>query len=171
MPKHPTKPCRTCPFRTDIPAGRTGGSGTLTYLGQIYAGMWLPCHSLYDKTREAIDQDPGQVGQCAGASIFRANIGVRKYMSPATLSLASDSRVFTSCEAFVAHHDRISMEDAAIKIREAGGLAMLGAKEVLGARRLYLGDMVGVVRRLLATSTPQHDGELEPIAKFAQDGY
>jgi hypothetical protein len=88
-----------------------GGSPIQVYLGQIVGPFVLPCHS--QKGYQGNDT-PISAGQCAGAAVFRANIGVDDMMPDALLHLeaGSDPNVFGSLEEFMTHH-RPDLSDVA----------------------------------------------------------
>lgn len=118
--EHRKHPCTGCPFSPAVTPGETGGSDPLIYVGQANGPFWLPCHN--DPHYEGKQSDPKTVGQCAGAAIFRANIGVAERMPAALVKLpANDQLAFTNEAALVAHHKQISLEEAARQIMEAGG--------------------------------------------------
>lgn len=97
------KPCSECPFSRRTAPGALGGSIPTVYIGQAFAGMWLPCHMLYDPMKSAKDQDANRCGQCAGAAIFRANCGIET--PPGIKRLPPDTEaVFASPAEFLAHH-------------------------------------------------------------------
>ena len=100
-----TTACSTCPFSKTSTPGELGGSPVETYVGQIIGPFFLPCHQVKDYKGNAEKIETCQC-QCAGAAIFRANIGVGKYMPHTLLNLPADSdpNVFTSLHEFVWHH-------------------------------------------------------------------
>lgn len=97
------KPCGSCPFSKKSKPGELGGSPITTYLGQICGPFALPCHS--QKGYKGNDT-PIHAEGCAGAAIFRANIGVADMMPPGILTLEahSDPNVFPTLTAFIKHH-------------------------------------------------------------------
>ena len=95
------KPCAGCPWGRREPT--LGGSPVETYVGQIALGFWLPCHCSANYRAKA--SDVNEVAQCAGAAIFRSNIGVADRMPSGLLSLPRDTaRVFATLADFYAHH-------------------------------------------------------------------
>jgi hypothetical protein len=103
-------PCKECPFRRDIAPGTLGGSPATTYIGQVNGQFWLPCHCSTNYSDPNWKTDLSKP-QCAGAAIFRANVGVR--VAPSLLVLPQNNRtVFNSFEGFLAHHEDISWADA-----------------------------------------------------------
>ena len=117
MTKQHTSPCTDCPFRKTVEPGALGGSSTVTYVGQIASSIpfVIPCHSCIDyddpdwKAKASV---PGGVSSCAGAAIFRSNIGKVK---PALLTLPKDTEtVFSSYEEFVSHHEGLDLPDGSI---------------------------------------------------------
>lgn len=110
--KNRTKACGSCPFSMTCKPGELGGSPITVYLGQIVGPFVLPCHS--QKGYEGNDT-PIEAEQCAGAAVFRANIGVADMMPEMLLSLPalSDPNVFPTLTSFIRHH-RPDLSDNAI---------------------------------------------------------
>lgn len=105
-----TRPCHDCPFARHTKDGALGGGAPETYLGQILGPFWLPCHNSagYEENR----RDPTHE-QCAGAAIFRANVGVDVMMPSALLHLPKgDPQVLTGPIEFLQHHCRMTDEQA-----------------------------------------------------------
>ncbi len=103
-------PCRECPWsRTTPPGGNhPGGSPVETYIGQVNGPFWLACHMRYEKGVDAKDQTPGRAPECAGAAIFRANVGLSDKLSQRLHRLPSDTKkVFADFAEFMAHHKQI----------------------------------------------------------------
>lgn len=111
------QPCATCPFKRTTKPGTLGGSPTQVYVGQTEGGFAIPCHERIDYNDPNWRQTFLDVGQCAGAAIFRSNIGKA---SPRTaLVLPADPEtVFASHAEFVAHHDNITVEEAERQLAE-----------------------------------------------------
>lgn len=127
------KPCPGCPFSPAVKAGETGGTDPLVYIGQSCGPFWLPCHA--DENYAGKASQAGVVSQCAGAAIFRKNIGVDRFMPEAMLHVNDRpaSEAFASPEAFVAHHLQLTEAEAALCIHQAGGLHALLEKELKNA--------------------------------------
>lgn len=110
------KPCHDCAFRRDSTPGHLGGSEAEVYIGQIHGPFYIPCHLTYardEQWREKLHD----TGSCAGAAVFRANLGVDR-MTPHLHRLPADhAQVFSSSEEFMAHHQGISIEQAREKLR------------------------------------------------------
>lgn len=107
------KPCKECPFRRDntLEGSNPGGSSPFVYVGQSEGPFWLPCHM--EKEYDGKETDPSKVNQCAGAAIYRANIGVAEKMPDQMLSLPEDKEtVFASHAEFVAHYYGVDVEEA-----------------------------------------------------------
>jgi hypothetical protein len=105
-------PCDNCPWRKNSKPGYLGGSHPLTYIGQAQGPFVLPCHKACNF------EDPGwraktiSTRQCAGAAIYRANVGVA-YRLPGTIHhLPPSKEVFGSPEEFLSHHTKISIAEA-----------------------------------------------------------
>lgn len=106
-----------CPFNKQnrLPLEKAlGGSPVETYVGQAAGPFWLPCHM--DKKYEGKTSDPNAVQQCAGAAIFRSNVGISAMMPTQLLRLPRDNGelVFNSFEEFVAFYKELPIEDVKI---------------------------------------------------------
>lgn len=100
------KPCRECPFSKSIapdnPHGTLGGGNPLTYIGQAQGAFLLSCHM---DPKYAENPRSANLTQCAGAAIYRANIGVASRMPEQLLALPADPDLaFTSAKEFLVHH-------------------------------------------------------------------
>lgn len=103
------KPCKDCPFSRGVAPGALGGSPVETYIGQAVGPFMLPCHKTCDFDDPEWKDKVGQTPQCAGAAIYRANIGVADLMPPGIARLPPDrANVFASHEEFIAHHLQVS---------------------------------------------------------------
>lgn len=111
------QPCNQCPFSRAIEPGYLGGSPPETFIGQAVLPFWLPCHQCSNYRGK--ESDASKVRQCAGAAIFRANIGS---VPPAPmLVLPKDTElVFSTVAEFYAHHKRISRLLASYIVRTPG---------------------------------------------------
>ncbi len=81
--KQHESPCSTCPFARTCEIGATGGASVFKLAGQANGPFMFPCHSTHDssKLEERLKAaDPAANSQCAGAAIFRANVGVAGHM-------------------------------------------------------------------------------------------
>jgi hypothetical protein len=97
------KSCGSCPFSKTSKPGGLGGSPIQVYLGQIIGPFFLPCHA----QKEYKGNDTGiQSEQCAGAAVFRANLGIADRMPDMLLHLeaGSDPNVFETMPEFIKHH-------------------------------------------------------------------
>lgn len=102
-------PCTECAFRRDIVPGLLGGSPPETYIGQLLLPFWIPCHCQKNYRSKATVY--GQVAECAGAAIMRANLGIR--VPRPMLRLPSNPKlVFATFAEFYAHHKQIPIEEA-----------------------------------------------------------
>lgn len=106
------KPCDSCPFsRASTPGGLGTKEGPEPFIGQAHGPFYLPCHKTY-LSKGISPMTPG-LPQCAGAAIFRANIGVAPYLPLSIHVLPRDSvAVFKTPVEFLAHHARITEADA-----------------------------------------------------------
>jgi len=92
----------------------------MTYLGQAALPFFLPCHCSPGYRGNATTPIDADVMDCAGAAIFRANIGVYGWSpfapswSPHLLRLPaqSDLTVFATAAEFYAYHVQCTPEEA-----------------------------------------------------------
>jgi len=117
MPFQLKKPCRDCPFRTDVPAYLNRGRAT--EIAKSLDHHSFPCHKTTDHTGDEYEDGEWQGWQdewqhCAGAEIMREKmdrpgdmlqisqrLGIR---DPSRLKM--DSPVFDDEQAFIDHHGR-----------------------------------------------------------------
>lgn len=105
------KPCAECPF------SRTGTPDKAMYdplriIGQAHGPFMLPCHMPADYA-EKQHAATAELPQCAGAAIYRSNVGVASRMPPALHVLPADTAaVFASPAELVASHYGCPMEHA-----------------------------------------------------------
>lgn len=107
-----TKPCSGCPFaRTnDNEKPNPGGSHPSVYLGQTRGPFWLPCHQ--DKHYDGKASCPTKVRQCAGAAIFRSNIGLEYKLPNELLHLeVNHEKVFSTEAEFLSYYLEIDIND------------------------------------------------------------
>lgn len=107
-----TIPCENCPFARNIKPGETGGSDSAVYIGQCYGPFLISCHM--DPEYNPGPERRGQfdIMQCAGATIFRANLGI-DYLPETLHSLPVNTElVFGSAAEFLAHHKEITIQEA-----------------------------------------------------------
>jgi hypothetical protein len=115
QPQHTTA-CEECAFKRSIKPGYLGGSPPETYIGQINAPFWIPCHMAGHYKWKASRCNETQ--ECAGAAIFRANLGIS--MPPPLSSLPPDREtVFATLAEFYAHHTGLDLAEAESKITPA----------------------------------------------------
>jgi hypothetical protein len=107
-------PCRNCPFSRTTEPGYLGGSPPETYIGQICGPFVLPCHAGHNYHDPVARRDPNNL-QCAGAAIFRANVGVDGGMPAKLLHLPIDNnKVFGTFAEFLAHHRGLRVYQAEV---------------------------------------------------------
>lgn len=100
-------PCKECPFSRTVVPGTLGGSGVEVYIGQAQGPFYLPCHAHTDYADPNWKKDDGKP-QCAGAAIYRSNIGVAKLMPKEIHILPPDKeKVFRAPEEFIMHHQQV----------------------------------------------------------------
>lgn len=89
------------------------------YIGQVFAGMWIPCHLEidYDDPDWSAKASPEALHECAGAAIFRANCDLQ---SPESLSSPQANRktVFADPIEFLAYHSAITKSAAGEWLRK-----------------------------------------------------
>lgn len=106
------QPCATCPFRRTTEPGTLGGSPPETFVGQAFACFWIPCHEVIDY-KDPQWRTQYDTPQCAGVAIYRANAHPNIRNGPRILRLEADKDlVFASPAEFLAHHKRISIQEA-----------------------------------------------------------
>jgi hypothetical protein len=125
------QPCDECPFRRnnklDNSDGRPGGSDPTVYIGQAMGPFWLPCHK--DNAYRGKDSDPSQVIQCAGAAVFRSNIGRDGLMPRGLLRLPMNkTKVFATPEELLAHYRGVSVDQAAVELYITTPLELMQAE-------------------------------------------
>lgn len=111
--KNPKRACPQCPFSKQCEPGALGGSPPEVYVGQAFGPFWLPCHLHSDFDDPAWKSDT-EKPQCAGAAIFRANLGIDSRLPPQLHRLppGSDPDVFATFTEFLMHHAGLSREEA-----------------------------------------------------------
>lgn len=91
--KQHSSPCCDCPFRRKAINGWLGGGSVASWITDVKSDAMMDCHVLAG-------------AQCAGSSIFRANICKRSRYSE-VLSLPADRKnVFANTDEFAKHHER-----------------------------------------------------------------
>lgn len=120
------RPCGACPFSRKCEPGALGGSPMSTYLGQALGPFYLPCHKTVDFSNPDWKREITKPEQCAGAAIFRANIGVDRMMPDALHRLpANRELVFGSFEEMAAHHLGLTPPQAAEFVRRENPMKCL----------------------------------------------
>jgi hypothetical protein len=108
MPKHRTSPCGSCPFSRAVKPGTLGGSHPTVCVGQSIGPFVLNCHTAEGDAHQ--QTDVRAVAQCAGAAIFRANLGVADRLPDAIHRQPADHElVFSSHAEFVSHHAQLEL--------------------------------------------------------------
>lgn len=115
--KHMQAPCNGCPFSRTVTPGALGGSSPETFIGQAFGPFLLPCHKTHTrdmyKTDEEFRTQAAHKSQCAGAAIFRANMGLSALMPEGIHKLPQDmDAVFSNPVEFYVHHKRTTVFDA-----------------------------------------------------------
>ena len=124
------RPCGECPFSRACEPGGTGGSDPTVFVGQAYGPFWLPCHTDPDyNTPMSLAEKTATVSQCAGAAIFRANVGADARMPDGVHRLPADtSLVFATPAELIAHHNRSTLEEAEEILRRTPSRELLRAE-------------------------------------------
>jgi hypothetical protein len=138
------KPCDECPFKRhnklDNSDGKPGGSDPTVYIGQAMGPFWLPCHKSPDY--QGKDSDPSQVIQCAGAAVFRSNIGRADLMPQGLLRLPMNkTQVFATPEELLAHYRGVSLDQAAVELYITTPLELMQAE--LSKQEVQLYNLTG----------------------------
>jgi hypothetical protein len=118
MSKDMPAPCKNCPFSPNTAPGYLGGSQPEVYIGQAFGPFRLPCHLHYRSDAPDWKEQTMEVSQCAGAAIFRANVGVTAYLPDELHKLPPSGDAFKSAIHFLAHHRGISLEEAQAALRD-----------------------------------------------------
>lgn len=92
--KQLSRPCSDCPMARSALPGWLGGATPDEYVRLAHSDVVVPCHAY-------------KGSQCAGMSIYRANVCKRRD-PPQVLLPADESRVFATPMEFLAHHTRIT---------------------------------------------------------------
>ena len=116
MSKNQVSPCAQCSFRRDTPPGNLGGSPPEVYIGQIEGPFMIPCHMLCNFDDPKWREKAFKTGQCAGAAIFRANMGLPPGPVPINLLPPDHTTVFSDYAEFLAHHKGISEGAAGLEL-------------------------------------------------------
>lgn len=124
--EHRKSPCSACPFSRKGTPGELGGSDAAIYVGQVSGPFFLPCHQQYQDGKPTDDMSNPQ---CAGAAIFRSNIGVADRIPPILHHLPPDrDTVFANHAEFLAHHRGISLEAAEEELARTPPSELLAAE-------------------------------------------
>lgn len=107
-------PCKECPFSRSVTPGTLGGSTVDVYIGQAIGPFHLACHMAKGYTQE--NGGSLETPQCAGAAIYRANVGVAASLPGSLLKLPPGDEAFRTPEEFIVHHLGCSKEDAQIAL-------------------------------------------------------
>lgn len=114
------KPCKECPFARHVQPAVAGLGDPCRYVGQAVGPFWLPCHEApgYEENKFAPD-NVERIPQCAGAAIYRANVGVLHKFSAAFLHAEKNTElVFASHAELLAHHLQIPLKEAELLLRD-----------------------------------------------------
>ena len=110
------RPCGKCPFSRAVKPGGIGDDPNFpatAYIGQIFGPFLLPCHQEAGFNEEGRCNIWPDVPQCAGAAMFRSNLGIAEIMPDGLHHLPKNTElVFASPEEFLAHHMQITLTEA-----------------------------------------------------------
>lgn len=125
------RPCAECPFRRDVLPKVTTEVQPLRLIGQAAGPFWLPCHMEKGYGGPGSCEGVGEIQQCAGAAIFRANTEISEYderttteklaslMPPQLHALPADHEaVFSSPIELLAAFRRVSIAEATKLLEE-----------------------------------------------------
>lgn len=118
MTRNVTKPCKDCPFMAWTEPGALGGSEPEVYMGQIFGPFMLPCHKACDFDDPQWREKTVSTPQCAGAAMFRKNMGISDYLPEIIHSLDPEGPVLDDPVKFYAHHKQISPEQALAELEQ-----------------------------------------------------
>jgi hypothetical protein len=102
-------PCPGCAFRRDITPGALGGGTPEQFIGQAHGPFQIPCHAHYgERSYSEVHAECEEIPQCAGAAIYRANVGVAEALPAQLHKLPADKEnVFATPAEFIAHHHQV----------------------------------------------------------------
>ncbi len=116
-------PCTECPYSRKTEPGKLGGSMPAVFIGQALGPFLLSCHM--DPDYEKNNRSPALL-QCAGAAIFRANIGAAPLLPAALMKLETNiDLVFATPAEFLVHHAGLSMMQAQLYLLRSPPLHLL----------------------------------------------
>jgi len=124
-----SKPCTGCPFSRTGNPDEDGYADPLRLIGQAHGAFLLPCHQEpeYEESRQGAIHTKAQ---CAGAAIFRSNIGIADKLPEVFHKLPADKEaVYADSVELLATYGDISQEKAK-EILTVQTPAMLLAKEL-----------------------------------------
>jgi hypothetical protein len=94
-------PCSDCPWSRKSLPGWLGIESPQEWLRHAHGHCTVDCH-----TRRRSD-DPERFWQCAGISIYRANV-IQRVDPPGLVLPSNKVNVFATPQEFLAHHDRFA---------------------------------------------------------------
>lgn len=110
------KPCAECPFARVTSHDVRDKYHPLRLIGQAYGPFILPCHMAagYEEKKAT---EAASLPQCAGAAVFRSNVGGAPYFPAAFHILPEDPKtVYASPVELLAAYAEISEQEAAIRL-------------------------------------------------------
>jgi hypothetical protein len=135
------KPCSGCPFsRAGKPREDDGGDATdpMRLAAQAQGPFILPCHQDPNYATFVKRGRSSELRQCAGAAIYRSNLGIAKKFPAVFHILPQDtSAVFASPPELIAHYNNITLAEAE-KITTPEVVDACTKKEI---QRVRLGDV------------------------------
>lgn len=158
--KNQVRPCNECAFRRSSPAdfqvpGTLGGSPPTVYIGQTQGNFMIPCHKLCDFKDPNWRDKAFETGQCAGAAVYRANLGLTP-PEPINTLPADHEAVFSSHAEFLAHHTGLTKEDAVKYLEIVTPDRLLAAEKERAGVRVHPDEHRRVVRAALEAGQDPH---------------
>lgn len=101
LPEATRKPCNECPWRRESWNGHLGPYAAPLWVALVLSDEPIACHKT---VVEDDDWEEGDVRQCMGAAIFRANIFKRPRNREVVVGEADRELVFASPAEFEEHH-------------------------------------------------------------------
>lgn len=117
------KPCGSCPFARSTPGDKSVEKvNPLVLIGQAQGPFLLPCHQDPEYLGAHRVDNLKEISQCAGAAIYRANLGIAERLPAALHALAANTElVFASPEELLAHFAGATVEEAKQFLANCGG--------------------------------------------------
>jgi len=130
------RPCGECPFRRDRAGAFADQVCGVQLAGQAHAPFVLPCHADPNYPGPGVPKLDG-VQQCAGAAVYRANVGLADHCAAAGLHAlpADPAAVFASAAELVGGVFGTGPAEGAALLILRGGLGAVCEEELEKVRR------------------------------------